>query len=386
MRKVQFASTFLVTVLLCVNTAVPAFADEQTAPASYTVQYSQVEQMVLNNNLQVDSNERTVGSMDNENELKAKYEKLSDTVSQASASMAAIINNPQASADLKTLAQGTSVALSSVSAMLSSQKDISEDDYKLTELQANLSDYQLVKTAQSMFLLNYQLQYNIEQMANTRVTLQNAVKAAQSLYDLGKGTSVAVADAKAALSSLDNSAADLQNQSKSIGYQMNQLLGRSYNDNVTFGAMPAPDSAYVEKINLTNDISAAKDASYTVQIKQLQRSLISDDTSENRDQRQIKSNEAEMENQKIGASLENQYNTIKKQQSVLVLEQQKLADAQVKQKQAQKKYDVGVISAMELTKVRNDYLAQSTAVRTASATLFWQIETYKWIVKGLPAS
>jgi hypothetical protein len=195
-----------------------------------------------------------------------------------------------------------------------------------------------------------------------------------------------VADAKAAVAALDTNIADLQNQSKSIGYQMNRLLGHSYNDQITFGALPEPDSGYVEKINLKNDIAAAREASYKVQISQKQRSILSDDTTANRDQRQIKSNDAEMELQNIGASMEIQYDTIQKQQTVLASEQQKLANAKLKQDQAQIRYNAGVLSAMEFTKDRNDYLSQKMTEETASATLFWEIESYQWIVKGLPAS
>ena len=386
MKKIKAIATLALMALLCVNTVTPAFAEEQAAPTSYTVQYSQVEQMVLNNNLQVDSNERSIGSLENVSDLKKKYEKISDTISQTSASLLAIINNPHTTADLKAVAQGTNVALSSLSTMLNSQKDTSEDDYKLTELQVNQSDYQLVKAAQSMFSVYYQLQYNLEQLSNTRVTLMNSVDAAQAQYDLGLETSVIVADAKAAVAMLDTNITDLQNQSRSIGYQMNQLLGHPYNDQITFGTMPEPDSGYMGKINLKNDITAAHQASYKVQISQKQRSILSDDTSANRDKRQIKSNETEMEIQKIGASLETQYDTIKKQQAVLTSDQQKLANAKLKLDQAQKEYGAGILSAMKFTKIKNDYLAEQTDVKTASATLFWEIESYQWIIKGLSAS
>jgi hypothetical protein len=384
MKKIKRVTAFALTAILCMNTATSAFAQEQAS--AYTVQFSQVEQLVLNNNLQVDSNERTIGSLDNKTELKEKYDKISDTIAQTSVSLSAIISNSQTAADLKAVAQSTNVALSSLSAMLNSQEEASDDDYELTQLQVNLSDYQLAKSAQSMFSVYYQLQYNIEQLTNTRVTLQDTLNAAQAQYDLGQGTSVAVADAKAALAEMDNSITDLQNQSKSIGYQMNQLLGHSYYDQITFGAIPEPDSSYVEKSNLTNDIASAQQASYKVQISQKQRSILSDDTTENRDKRQIQSNAAEMEIQAIGASLEYQYDTIKKQQSVLASEQQKLANAKLKQDQAQKQYSAGVLSAMKFTQVRNNYLAEQTAVQAASATLFWDIESYKWIVKGLPSS
>ncbi len=386
MKKGKQIAAFSAAALILIHTSIPAFADERAAPAAYTVSYSQVEQMVLNNNLEVDSNKLTIGSLDDENELKEKYQKISDTITQTSSRLTAILSNPQASPDLKTVAQGTNVALTSLSEMLNAQEDASDDDYELTELEVNLSNNQLVKSAQSLFSVYYQLQYNIEQLNNTRVLLEDNLKASQSQYELKLGTAVAVEDAKTTLSALDNNIADLQNQAKSITYEMNRLLGHPYNDQIIFGTLPEPDTSYLEMINIANDIAAAQEASFKVRISKKERSILSDDTAANRDQRQIKSNEAELEIQDIGASLESQYNTVKKQQAVLVTEQQKLANAKLKSDQAQKKYDLGCLSKIELDKVKNDFYDEQTAVETAASTLFWQIESYKWIVKGLPAS
>lgn len=386
MKRAKRVVSFVLIFLLCFGTDVSAFADTQSTQAAYTVQYLQVEQMVLNNNLQVGSNELTIGSMDNENKLKKKYDEISDVLSQTSASMNAIINNPQSTTSLKAVAQGTNVTLQALLSLLDLQEDVSDDDYELTELQVDLSNGQLVRSAQSIFSVYYQLQYNIQDLTNKRIVLENAKKIAQAKYDAQLGTYVDVLDAENTLTALDNSIIDLQNQSKSIGYQMNQLLGHSYNDSITFGTMPQPDTVYAEKINLKNDTVSAQAASWKVKIYAKERSLLGDDTRKNRDQRQIKSNAVAMENENIGASLEKQYDAIKKQQAALSLEQQKLQNAKVHWDQAQQKYNAGVLPAFELIKVKNDYLAESTAVKTVSSTLFWNIESYKWIVKGLPAS
>ncbi len=385
MKIAKQLGALALAAIFVVSTVVPASAQE-TAQTAYRVEYSQVEQLVLQNNLQVNSNDRLIKSMDDEKELKEKYAKLSDTLSQASGGMNAIINNPMATPDLKAVAQGTNASLSSLNAILNMQQDVSEDNFELIELQAELSDYQLVKTAQSLFSVYYQLQYNIEKLTNTRVVLENQGKVAQARLDVKQATPVAVADAKAAVAELDYNLNALKSQSKSVAYQMNQLLGHAYSDQITFGAMPAPDTAYAAKCSLAADIPAAQDASYKIRISQKQRAIIDDDTSENRDKRKIKSNDAEMERQNIGASLEKQYDTIIKQQDVLKAEQQKLDNARLKQDQAQKKYALGLMSGVDDTKVRNDYLAQKSVTQGASSALFWEIESYKWMVRGLPAS
>lgn len=383
MKKRKSIATIALTALLSLNMSVPAFADDTTA---YTVEYSKVEQMVLGCNLQVNSNNFLLKSLDNESEMKEKYSQLSDMISKTSSSLTAIIGNPQASAELKTVAQGTNVALSTLSAFLDTQEDISDDDYQLKELQADLANYQLVRTAQSLFSVHYQLQYNLQKLTNTRAILQNNEKVAQIKYDLTLGTSLGVSQAKDALAEMDNSIAGLQSQSKEIDMQMNRLLGHSYGDSIIFGSMPDPDISYVNKIDLKKDTAAAQDASYNVQIKRKQRALLGDETIEDRERKTSNSNLTEVELQNIGASLEKQLHTIQSQQSVLAAAKQKLETSKLYESQAQKKYSLGLMSSMEYDNARNDALAQNLAVKIASAELFWEIESYKWIVKGLPAS
>lgn len=383
MKKRRSITIIALVTLILLNTAVPAFAEDTTA---YTIEYSKVEQMVLGCNLQVSSNDFLLKSLDNESEIKEKYSQLSDMISNTSSSLTAIIGNPQASAELKTVAQGTNVALSTLSAFLDAQEDISEDDYQLRELQANLADYQLVRTGQSLFSVHYQLQYNLQKLTNTRAILQNNEKVAQIKYDLTLGTSLGVSQAKDALAEMDNSIAGLQNQSKEIDTQMNRLLGHFYSDSITFGSMPDADISYVNKIDLQKDTEAAQDSSYNVQIKRKQRALLGDETIEDRDRKTSNSNLTEVELQNIGASLQKQFHTIQSQQYVLAAAKQKLETSKLYESQAQKKYSLGLMSSMEYDNARNDTLAQNLAVKIASAELFWEIESYKWIVKGLPAS
>lgn len=381
-RSMQVAALAMVG-LLSLNIPISAFAEET---ASYTIEYSKVEQTVLGCNLQVSSNDFCLKSLDDENEVKEKFDQLSDTLSAASASLKAITENPQASAELKAVAQGTSLSLTSLSAMLGTQEDVSEDDYKLSELKASLADYQLVKTAQSLFSVHYQLQYNLEKLTNSRAVLQNNEKAAQTRCDLKLGTSLAVSQAKDALAEMDNSIADLKNQSKAIDTQMNRLLGHTYSDSITFGSMPAPDTAYADKIDLQKDTAVAQEASYNIRIKHQQRALLDNQTTEERDQKTSNSELTELELQNIGASIEKQSDAIQKQKGALAAAQQKLATAKLNQDQAQKKYSAGLMSSMDYDSVRNDALAQDLAVKTASTELFWEIESYKSIVKGLPSS
>lgn len=373
--------------LFSLSAAAPVFAAEEAAP--YTIEYSKIEQTVLGQNLQVSSNQLCLTGMDDKNELKKKYETLSDRLSGAASGMSAIANDPtldgsQTSKDLKAAANGTALSLSALTSMLEMQEDVSDDDYKLAELQYDLADNQLVKTAQSLYTTHYELACSLQKLTDSRALLQNAEKAAQAQYDLRRGTALAVSQAKDALNAADDSITDLQNQSKALDSQMNRLLGRSYGDPITFGAMPQPDTAYADKIDLAKDAAAAQEASYAVRIGRQKLAILEDDTREDRDRRSAARNGIDQEVQNAGAALSKQYDAIQKQRTVLAAEQRKLTTAKAGADQAQKKYAAGLISSMQYDQARYEALSQDLSVKTASAELFREIEFYKWIMKGLP--
>lgn len=386
MKVRKQAVLFTMVVLFALNATVPVFAEDTAEKKTpYTIEYSKVEQTVLGNNLQVNSNTLSLDSLDNKNELKKKYENILDTVSKASQSLTAILNDPDASEELKTVAKGTSVTLSTLSNILDMQEDTSEDDFELTDLQTDLANYQIVRTAQSVFSTHYQLQYSINELTDSRALLENTLSTAKTKYNLKQSTSFDVAQAQDALNTLDYSITNLQNQSKAIDTEMNILLGHSYNDMIVFGNIPDPDTDYANKIDLDSDITAAQDASYNIKIKRKQRAILSDDTYEERDKRNALNDDMELELQNIGSSLKKQYEAIQGKQVLLTAEQQKLATAKLSQEQALKKYEVGFLSTMDYAKIRYNTLAQQYSVKAAMAELFQEIEGYKWIVRGLPA-
>ena len=391
--KHKKSQIIFLAVLIAVNTALPCFANEvdtidvtQNDTTAYQVSYSQVEQMVLDRNLQVQSNEITMERLTDDDEIKKQYQKLYDTISQTSSTLTSVIANPSASQDLKTVAMGTTASLSILKTLFESNQDITEDTIDLTELQIAQANDQLVRAAQSMFSVYYQLEYNIKQLKSTRTTLEDSLKSSQKSYQLGMTTLLSVQDTEASLASLKNNITELQNQVILIKHQMNQLLGHAYNARIVFGKMPEPDFAYVQNINLKQDIATAQTNSYTVRIKKLQRSIFSDDVRDEKKQREIKSNEIDAEFEAIGTSVENQFSIIKAQQSALTVEQQKLENAKTKFDQGQKQYQLGLISLSQRNQLEANYISQQTIVNSKKATLFWEIETYRWLLKGLPAS
>ena len=394
----KLASLLSAAALMIGTTAPVMAADGANAPL--TLEYKDIEQQVLTNNLQVKNNEATIENM----KFNRFTETTQDTTSEinnmiqaAVYSMDSIINNTEASPDVVAVAGSTKLTLSMIGSMYSSMAGTQNTQYSsysqqlnLTKLKFEQADHQLVNATQSMFATYYQLLYNMNQLESSKASLEDSLSAAKVQLSLGMTTKLNVAETEKSISELKNNLADLRNQAAAMKGEINKMLGRSANAELTLGKLPSPDLDYVKKIKVEEDAKAAVKNSYTIQYKEKELEYLKDHGSgdyrvDNND-RKMKKNEIDSETESVKTSLQQQYNTIIKQQNSVNVEQQKLSTEQTKLAQTQRKYDLGRASGLELKSQKNAVAAQRAVVDSANATLFWNIESYKAIVSGLPAS
>lgn len=399
MSIIKNMSALLTVAAFAIGAAVPVMA-EDNANAPLTLEYKDIEQQVLTNNLQVKNNEATIENM----KFNRFTETTQDTTSEinnmiqtALYSMDSIINNTEASPDVIAVAGSTKLTLSMIGSMYGSMAGSQNTQYSsysqqlnLTKLQFEQTDQQLVNATQSMFATYYQLLYNINQLESSKASLEDSLSAAKVQLSLGMTTKLDVSETEKSISELENNLADLENQASAMKGEINKMLGRSADAELTLGKMPSPDLNYVNKINVEEDAKTAVKNSYTIQYKEKELEYLkahgSGDYRVDNNDRKMKKNEIESETESVKTSLQQQYNTIVKQQNALNVEQQKLSTEQTKLAQTQKKYDLGRASGLELKSQKNAVAAQQAVVDSANATLFWNIESYKAIVSGLPAS
>ena len=378
--------------------------------------YSQIDFLVRNNNLQVKNNEITRKNMSkNGNDaLKDAQEGLQDAVDQfesLSSSMNTVIawatqklaeagtpgtpgydaKAAQEAQMMLTLAGGNKASLSMLAGNLDSQLEqmkVTNDQRALVNIQLDQVDAQLVSAAQSLFSVCKQMELNLEQASLSRPLLESSLKIAQVNVSQGTGTQLQVTEAQLALAELDQNIAQLQNQLANLKAQLNTTLGRSYNTPFTLGDLPQPDLTYYQNANLANDIKTAMSNNYTIRYQQEELSQMDndDDYSSIDREMQAKRNEIAMEQSSLQVAMTNQYNTIAAAQSTYQLQQQKYQAAKTKYDQAVLTYQVGMSSKLEMESAKADYLSAKSAMDNAQMDLFTQIESYKGMVKGLPAS
>ena len=392
-------TSLLAAAALMISAAAPAMAAD-TKNAPLTLEYEDIEQQVLENNLQVKNNEATIENIKFNRVTETTQDttsEMTDMLQNAMYSMDSIINNSEASPDVVAVAGSTKLTLSALSSMYTSMMGAQTTQYntysqqlKLTELQMEQANAQLVNATQSMFATYYQLLYNVDQLKASKQSLEDSLEAAKVQLSLGMTTSLNVAETEKSITELQNNIDDLNNQLKSMLGEINKMLRRSVDAELTLGKLPYPNTDYVEKIDLEEDAKTAVENSYTIQYKEKELEYLkargSGDRRVDNNDRKMKKNEIDAETESVKTSLQQQYNTIVKQQNTLRVEQQALETEKTKLSQTQTKYDLGVASGLELKSQKNAVAAQQAVVDSANATLFWNIESYKAIVNGLPVS
>lgn len=373
------------------------------------LQYSDIDQLVRNGNPQVRNNELSRKNMEKNGndqlkegreQLQKAIDNMKPLVTDASKAVVWASGKLQAATspddreqaeNLYRMALGNQMSLTMTVQNLESQLEqmkISKDQRTLVNIQLDQVDDQMVNAAQSLFGVCKQLENSLEQMTASRPLLETSLKIAQVQARQGTGTQLAVTEAQLSLTEFDQNLTSLKNQLQSVKYQLNNLLGRAYDTSFSLGALPQPDTAYYTAEPLAERTKQALANSYTIRYKLEELSQIDNEDEYKSVERtkQIKRNEISMEQASVQASMAAQDAGIKAAQNSDQLQRQKVQIAQEKYDQMQMKYRLGMASRVELESAQADLASAQAAQKNTQLELFNQIEAYRWIIKGLPAS
>ena len=238
-------------------------------------------------------------------------------------------------------------------------------------------------------LTNYYLQFS-----EVEATM---VKAAQSMYssdyitpaaaclvqkELGMCTDNDVADALYNVTSIKNSITSLENQMVSLKQEFCKLVGKDFNEDITFGELPEVDYEYIASIDLYQDIDRALSKNYSVRNKQ---NVMNNNNGPGRTYESRKSDlyslNAERDN--VRTEVNAAYLEIQTKMTELTMAEEKLANAERQIKQVEEQYNLGLISRLEYEQKKLSYISEETACKTAESALLDAVNTYKWAVQGL---
>ena len=271
--------------------------------------------------------------------------------------------------------------MSDMMSSMANGSGMSSTDLKNYYLQFSQAEATLVKTAQSMYPTYYQLSYNMDQLNANLSVAEIAYQGAQVQKELGLCTDNDVADALYNVTSIKNSISSLENQMVSLKQEFCKLVGKDFNEEITFGELPEVDYEYIASIDLYQDIDKALNNNYSVKNKQNAMSNYGPGSTYETRRADLYALNAERDN--VRTAMNSTYLDIQTKQTELTAAQEKLANAELQMKQIEEQYALGLISKLEYEQKKLSYVSEEIACKTAETSLLDAVNTYKWTLAGL---
>ena len=372
-------SVFLVFLVMLFS-ATPVFAK--------TLEYNDIEKEVLANNLQVKSNKATLQNLKLNRPAVNSGLDMDKAMESTIEGIDRIVENPAVLPETVVVAQSTKMSLTMLYELLGSMNSGQGTGYSqqlnLTKLKLEHADKQIVSATKGIFASYNQLVLNLESLNANKESMALSLNAVKVRESLGLATKLEVSEQEKNYNSFVNSISELESQVKMLKGELNKMLGRSFDDELTVGKLPAPDIDYIAKIDLEKDFITAKQNSYDIKCLNLEyKHLSKDDYTVANNNRMIKRNEIKSAEESLFTSLTQKYNDILKQKASFEAEGKKYSDEAKKYSDVEKKYTLGRASGMEVKLQKNALKAQEMALKTAENNLFSAIESYRELLNGI---
>jgi len=368
--------------LLCLLIAAALTLPAAAAP----LEFSQVSDLVATGNRQISMNALTLAVL----QPNGTVADAQNSIYQLSGGLSSLASNLMESGDAIGVAAGNGLSLTAqYIAAQAKSIDISQSDIEVYKLQFAKADQKIKNAAQSLLPVLARIEIGAAAADRAAPLLENAVAAKEVAVSRGLATGAELLQAKLDAAKLKATKAQLSAKRQTLVMQLNTLLGRSYNEELTLAPLPEPDTAYMETRDLAADITKAKAACYDTAILRREYSSIKTKNSEGDEipsaikQRQAKRLEIEETEEQLSLRMTKLALDIAAAgESLTVLELAAQLAAE-ESRQAAAKYAVGRLSKLEADAQTEAANSAADAALSAKIELFWMIETYKWAVAGL---
>ncbi len=354
--------------------------------AAAPLEFSQVSDLVAASNRQIAMNALTLAVL----QSNGTVADAQNNIYQLSGGLSSIAENLIESGDAIGVAAGSGLSLTAqYIAAQAKSIDISQRDIEVYKLQFAQADEKIKNAAESLLPVLARLEIGAAAADRAAPLLENAITAKEVAVSRGLATGTELLSAKLDAAKLAATKAELAAKRQALVMQLNSLLGRSYDAELTLAPLPEPDVAYMDPANLATDITKAKAANFDTAILRKEYSAIKTENSEGDEmpsaikQKQAKRLEIEAAEEQLAMRMTKlSYDIAASRENLTALE---LAGelAAEQSRQAVAKYAVGRLSKLEADAAAEGASTAADAVRSAKIELFWMIETYKWAVKGL---
>lgn len=358
-----------------------------TLPAAAApLEFSQVSDLVAVGNRQIAMNALTLSVL----QSNGTVADAQNNIYQLSGGLSSLAANLLDSGDAIGVAAGNGLSLTAqYIAAQAKSIDISQSDIEVYKLQFAKADQKIKNAAQSLLPVLARIEIGTAAADRAEPLLENALAAKEVAVSRGLATGTELLQAKLDAAKLKATKAQLAAKRETLVMQLNTLLGRSYNEELTLAPLPEPDTAYMDTRDLAADIEKAKAACFDTAILRREYSAIKTKNSEGDEipsaikQRQAKRLETQETEEQLSLRMTKLTLDIacaRENLTALELAAQLAAE---ESRQAAAKYAVGRLSKLEADAATEAANTAADTAQSAEIELFWMIETYKWAVAGL---
>ncbi|MDD4725832.1 MAG: hypothetical protein PHR70_03460 [Tissierellia bacterium] len=379
--KPNIRKTFIaLSLLIVVSFTIPAYAadgNHETDNNTTVINYDDIEDLVLENNLRLKSNKYSLDDMedalDDLEEARDEIREMQREIYSLSGSITAP-EGPEGSIANATKAS-LNVAGGSLGMSLPSTRDVREQ-IQLAELNFAYSEKQLVSASKELFLLYHQINDSLIQIERNSQLLESKIGKAKISYEYGYVLSSTLDDLESSLKELNNKYDTILHQKDLLLLNFKNLIGVKSSEDIELGNIPELSREFISQIDFESDIKEAIKNSMSIGIRK--KELKNADASGKRINNEVKIRKNEIE-----VELKNQYQLLIQQDNILLLAENNLNILENKLTKGHVQFNVGNITKSNLDSLINEVENQKSKIEIDESNLFKEIEKYKAMVAGM---
>ena len=234
-------------------------------------------------------------------------------------------------------------------------------------LQTDMGNDQLVWGTQQLFLGYKALELQLQALQDNRTQLQDQLNVMKVRETLGMVTATDRRTLELQLNDLEATLKSLNDALTGLKGNLNLFLGQEYDSPLTVQDATPPDSAKLTAMDYDLDLATAKNNSLAARLQE-------------------ETDKRDTEIRQVRADFDKAFKDVQTKQDDLAREKMKLANEQVKWNQLQLKYQLGIVSLLELNSGQTTLNTQVRKVKTAGSDLLKSYTAYDWLLQGLAVS
>jgi len=381
-RKKLLAITLVLSIIL----SLPVLAADTKAGKGGVLEYDEIKQRVLDENLQLKSAQAAMHKISNnisDKDRKDAEDALYGAYYRTNGVLESLVSQGASSPEIKVIANAAAVSLEMTVRNFTAQIDSLDESFGALEDQLDFSkssfeqaQVSLANTAQNMFVLYHQLDNNLKKLEKSRNQLADQLALVNKNIELGLAAKIDALDLETSLLELDASRTSLLHQKDALLLQLKGFIGLTYKDELALGEMPDAEKSFIDSIEFEKDLDSAVENAKSIKTKELEMKNSSITGNQRKYELQIKEQDAAL-------AFTKKYHTLVEAKDQLLVSESKLKAAELKLGKGRISREIGQISESQLNTLLNEVETLRLEVKTNSASLFIETENYKAMKAGM---